>query len=491
MAPTPAPRELILVVEPAAGLLVTEEGLSSGLFTPLHSFSEVLSGGGASLQPLFGLSKGLVEHRVSLLPESWSSTSPYLSLYYKVTAPDSRLEIIAEQLRGNSAVQTAFIKPGVELPLVDAGLILPPGPDPPQVTTDLTGQQLYLRQAPGGLDALSAWNMAGGTGAGINIIDIEGAWRFTHEDLTENQGGVAGGIQVPGLIWRDHGTAVLGILGADTNGFGIAGICPGARVRGVSVFGQPYGNFPAESGTAAAIRQAADLLHPGDIIVIEMQAPGPPDFRIRDDQRDYVPVEWWPDNMAAIQYATARGVIVVEAAGNGRRDLDDPIYDHNPIPPYGSFPASWSNPFRREQIDTGAILVGAGAPPLGTNGSDWGRDRSRLVYSNFGSSVDAQGWGYEVTTCAYGDVQRGPDEDRWYTKVFRGTSSATPMVAGALACVQGALRKADKPSLTPAQAREILRTTGSPQQNGPNGPISQRIGNRPIITEMIAKALQL
>ena len=28
--------------------------------------------------------------------------------------------------------------------------------------------------------------------------------------------------------------------------------------------------------------------------------------------------------------------------------------------------------------------------------------------------MDAQGWGYEVTTCGYGDLQYG-DEDRWYS----------------------------------------------------------------------------
>ena len=39
--------------------------------------------------------------------------------------------------------------------------------------------------------------------------------------------------------------------------------------------------------------------------------------------------------MAAILYANSRGIIVVEAGGNGEENLDDEIYDRNPGPPHG------------------------------------------------------------------------------------------------------------------------------------------------------------
>jgi hypothetical protein len=42
-----------------------------------------------------------------------------------------------------------------------------------------------------------------------------------------------------------------------------------------------------------------------------------------------------------------------------------------------------------------------------------GPDRSRLDFSNFGKAVDVQGWGREVTTCGYGDLQGGNNEDFW------------------------------------------------------------------------------
>src|SRR2546429_58554 len=55
----------------------------------------------------------------------------------------------------------------------------------------------------------------------------------------------------------------------------------------------------------------------------------------------FLPLEWWPDDFAAIGYATANGVIVIEPAGNGAVSLDDPFYN-TPAP---GFPADWRNPF--------------------------------------------------------------------------------------------------------------------------------------------------
>jgi hypothetical protein len=269
---------------------------------------------------------------------------------------------------------------------------------------------------------------------------------------------------------------VVGEIGGDRTSFGVVGICPEANVRAVS---------HADLGSAGAIRRAADLLKPGDVMLLEMHLPGPRfDFEYRDDQRGYIAVEWWPDDFAAIRYATGRGVVVVEAAGNGAEDLDDPIYDRNP----GFFPQWWRNPFRRAPLDSGAIVVGAGAPPPGTHGNDHGPDRSRLDFSNWGALVDAQGWGREVTTTGYGDLQGGASEDHWYTDGFSGTSSASPIVVGALGCLQGILKQRGEPPLTPARARELLRETpGSPQQDAPGRPRTQRVGDRPDLRRLVTE----
>jgi hypothetical protein len=412
---------------------------------------------------------------------------PDLSQFYSVQVAEDRKDELAERLRRHPLIEAAFIKPAPEPPVRPptaggpASALPSAVPAPPAPPAKFTPRQTYLDKGPGGIDARFAWTRPGGGGAGVNIIDVEGEWNFAHEDLIVNQGGMIGGSGANSLDWRNHGTAVVGEIGADVNAFGCTGIAPEARVRAISVFGNT-------GGSAAAISQAADALVPGDIILIELHLPGPRfSFLDRDDQLGYIAAEWWPDNLAAVVYATAvRGVIVVEAGGNGAENLDDPIYD-TPAP---GFPSSWRNPFRRSNPQSGAVVVGAGAPPPGTHGnSAWGADRSRLDFSNYGARVDAQGWGREVTTTGYGELSgAGGPENRWYTDIFSGTSSASPIVVGALSCMQGALRAAGKALLTPASARSLLRSTGSHQQAGPNGPATQRIGNRPDLREALVAA---
>jgi hypothetical protein len=239
---------------------------------------------------------------------------------------------------------------------------------------------------------------------------------------------------------NNHGTAVLGEISGDVNNYGITGISPDARVSAVSFTTLP---------TARAIRIAADRLQRGDIMLLEVHRAGPRhNFQGRSDQRGYIAVEWWPDDFAAIRYAVSRGVLVVEAAGNGAENFDDPLYDVRPP----GFPTTWRNPFNPANPSSFAVVVGAGAPPPGTHGRNHGPDRSRLGFSNYGRRVDCQGWGREVTTTGYGDLQGGTDRNQWYTDMFSGTSSASPIIVGALACTQGFLRARGLPLLTPVSA---------------------------------------
>lgn len=425
----------------------------------------------------------------SLLSEFEESSSPGidLSIFFRVEADEDRLDEIVEAVRGNPTVVSAYVQPATELPALND--MLPSASTPPVKTPDFTDRQTYLEPASdGGLDARYGWTQPGGRGTDVQIIDIEYAWNLTHEALTHQRAPLlAGAPRSGGKHARDHGTAVLGITSAGDNGFGVTGLCPEASVRTVTNVG---GITAAE-----AVQFAADLLNPGDILILEMHRPGPHfKFLARPDQRGYIAVEWWPYDFAAIQYAVLKGIVVVEAAGNGWEDLDDSRYDK-----YAAFPAWWQNPFKRRAQDSGAILVGAGAPPPGTHGRDHGPARSRLDFSNYGAALDAQGWGREVTSCGYGDLQGGQDENLWYTDEFSGTSSATPMVAGALACVQG-VRKANGLSpCTPADIRALLRqNTGSPQQDGTDpvtgvvkNPASQRIGSLPDLRLLIKEALSL
>lgn len=397
---------------------------------------------------------------------------PALQVFHTVDGPDEALDALALALRGLPFVEGAYVKPADALPV--RAMPAPRAGRDGDATPDFTARQGYLGPAPAGVDAAAAWAVPGGRGAGVHVIDVEGGWDFDHEDLRVNKGGVVVGTPFRDRGWRDHGTAVLGVVTGDANAFGVTGIAPDARASAASHRGR---------GTAPTIFEAAERLAPGDVILVEAHRPGPRfGFAPRPDQRGYIAVEWWPDDLAVIEHVTARGIIVVEAAGNGAEDLDDPLYDA----PGEGFPRAWVNPFKRVR-DPGAILVGAGAPPPGTHGRDvHGPDRSRLDFSNHGSAVDAQGWGREVTTTGYGDLQGG-DEHRAYTDTFSGTSSASPVVVGALACVQGVLRAAARPPLTPAQARALLRAAGSPQADGRDTPAERTpIGPRPDLRKMLA-----
>ncbi len=466
-------RELVVIARPEAGLRAAGEDVASAAGADTSSLASVLADADVSMRPLFGATEErLRDETASLMAES-GLAAPDLSVFYRVEAPDERLDELAERLREEEVIEAAYVKPPAALPQ-EINEMVPVGEEP-AATPDFTPRQLYLDPAPGGIDARFAWTQPGGRGAGVSIIDIEGAWRFTHEDLTQGQGGVIGGTQNTDLGWRNHGTAVVGEFGGDRNTLGIEGISPDANVRAISIFG------PGMS-SAAAIRQAALALVAGDIILIELHRPGPRfNFQAPQGQRGFIAMEWWEDDFAAVSFATGRGVIVVEAAGNGAENLDDPLYNTRPA----GFPATWTNPFNRANRDSGAVLVGAGAPPPGTHGRDHGPDRSRLDFSNYGSAVDAQGWGREVTTAGYGDLQGGSNEDFWYTDTFSGTSSASPIVVGALACLQGNRRARGVALITPASARQRLRTTGSPQQDAPGRPMTQRIGNRPNLRQLL------
>ena len=469
-APISTPgRELVIVTTDVAGLRAAPGAISSTRGANVGPLAKLLKQHGATLIPMFG-NEDRVRRATSTAPPAMRDSVPDLTRFYYVHAPDDRLDRLAKALLDQSVVDGAFIKPPVSPP-VGVRRMAPPSPhEAPPVTPNFVAQQLYLDAAPGGINARFAWTRPGGRGRDVRIIDIEGAWRFGHEDMLQNQGGVIGGTQSTELIWRDHGTAVAGVIGADDNTVGVTGICPDANIRAISVFG-------SGQSSSRAITDAANALGAGDIILVELHRAGPRyNFADRNDQMGYIAVEFWPDDFAAILFATSvRGVIVIEAAGNGAQNLDDALYDTVP----SGFPTTWRNPFNLANQQSGAIVVGAGAPPPGTHGRNHGADRSRLDFSNFGARVDVQGWGEEVTTCGYGDLQGGSNEDLWYTDRFSGTSSASPIVVGAVGCLQGGLLARARPLLTPATAREVLRRTGSPQQDEPGRPATERIGNRP------------
>jgi hypothetical protein len=321
----------------------------------------------------------------------------------------------------------------------------------PIQTPSFESYQGYLGPAPGGIDAPAAWRR-GFRGQGVWFADIEGGWNTKHEDLPGDRITHVAGQEIKDPSWRAHGTAVLGEVVGRDNGKGVVGIAPDVE----RVFTSSIGGI----AVADAIDRAARVLRPGDVLLIELQRTGP--------RGRYMPVEYWDDIFDTIKAATQRGVVVIEAAGNGNEDLDHDAY---------------KGKLDRKKRDSGAIMIGAGGPPR-----EGYRDREKLDFSNYGSRVDVQGWGRKVATLDYGDLQSCEDEeqdwrytDRHYTGEFSGTSSASPIVAGAAIILQS-IARARGVTIPPIELRELLRRTGTPQA----GDTRKHIGPRPDLARAIA-----
>lgn len=367
-----------------------------------------------------------------------------LDLYVEVVllpaTKSAEVRSLVAELDALFSVETAYAEPSAS----PAALDLAP------VTPLLESGQWYLRPAPLGIDASYAWATPGGDGTNVRIVDIEGAWRTNHEDmpLLFHKGGK----QFADLGWRDHGTAVLGEMVGIYNEYGVTGIAHGAQAGYEGIGGQ---------SPASAIVNAARAAGEGNIILIELQATGPDDgtaCTCNPSQCNAIAEEYWQANFDAISTATANGTIVVEAAGNGSADLDSTAY---------------RNLFSRLYRDSGAILVGASSYA----------GRVPMCWTNFGSRVDVHGWGESVMTMGYGDrFDAGGDESQYYTATFSGTSSASPMVTAAAACIQGALQGAGRSPLLPAAMRELLTTTGTRQAVD-----TRNIGPRPNLRAALLK----
>jgi len=377
---------------------------------------------------------------------------PDLSAWRRVRVRGARSAIdrALVRLRERADVMTAFEAPRPELPFVPGSTTA--SDSCPVKTPPYHERQGYLRQAPGGIDAPAAWAKPGGRGEAVWFADVEGAWNTAHEDVPADRIHAIGR-PIRGRLWEMHGTAVLGEVLSRENDLGMVGIAPNvARVITSSV---------ADVSAAAAIDLAQAELRAGDVLLIELHAIGPRDR--------FLPMEFWDDVFEVIQIASARGVVVVEAAGNGAEDLDHEDY---------------KGKLERRGRDSGAIMVGAGAPAV-----DGWTDRSRLDFSNYGSRVDVQGWGRMVATLDYGDLQGCDATGRKYTEQFGGTSSASPIVAGAALLVESIVKTEKGCPLSPRDLRALLVATGSPQTDGPHGRAKQNIGPRPDLSGAIKRAL--
>jgi serine protease len=395
------------------------------------------------LNRLFEASEeSLVAHRAEGEAKSGRELAD-LDLYFQVSVPAGTTAGDVVNLLGklNSlpSVEIAYAQPYAQLAAADI----------PPTTPNFQSAQGYLGAAPVGIDALYSWTKSGGKGQGLKIVDVEFAWQTTHEDMPAlfHAGAQSGS--------TDHGTAVLGEMVSVDNLYGVTGISNQAQAGYESI------SFQA---TSSAVTNASIA---GDIVLIELHTPSPVTINApcecNQPQCHYIPMEYFQDIFDAIANATASGDIVVEAAGNGGTNLDDPAF---------------GGAFNRSVRDSGAVLVGAG---LSNDPS------TPSCFTNWGSRVDVHGWGDSVATMGFGDLfdgnaGGGPDINQLYTGFFNGTSSASPIVTGAVADLKG-VALANGLGMTPAQTRQLLVATGTPS------PSSKHIGSLPDLRAAISALL--
>jgi len=357
-----------------------------------------------------------------------------------------------------------------------------PLPTPPNyVATNGTitqrATQGYLRPAsstPVGIDADYAWTQPGGDGAGVTVCELEYSWNYNHADITKALGSqINPNTIVDPFSDNNHGTAVIGELVSNNNGWGATGICYGASLRTCGTnyyfYSGYYRRFDYSWNPAGAIIYAInDALSnqwPPYVILLEQQW----DYTLTLSGR-LIPIEWYetysPQSQrfnpvyAAIVNAVSNGIYVVEAGGNGNVNTDSLTW-------YG---------------DSGAIIVGAGGAYPGGAYPEWPEgDLQRVSFSSYGSRFDLQGWGEDVVTTGYGDLYDAEGVNYRYTDTFSGTSSASPIVAGAVAVVAGDCLALGLPPLSPAAMRSLLVTTGTPQ----NLSVAGNIGPRPDLARAL------
>jgi hypothetical protein len=298
----------------------------------------------------------------------------------------------------------------------------------------------YFNPSPEGIDVRFAWNIRGGKGnKKIGFIDIEQGWtvdrNFFNVDFLPLTG-------VNLNAYGEHGAAVLQIImnkGEATNN---AGIVPDAKGYVISQW-RPDGK-PNE---ADAILSAVFYLGYGDVLLLETQA-----FHHNTGNKLW-PVEIYEANFQAIRLATALGIIVIEAAGNGDlysrtgNDLDLLIINDEKILCLND------GHFR----DSGAIMVAAstGCVP-----------HSRMPGSNFGSRVDC-----------FASGRPG--------KKLNGTSGSSAVIAGAALSIQSIYESKYDARIGPRKMKNYLSNENLGTVSI-NGSFMDKIGIMPDLKKIIS-----
>ena len=377
---------------------------------------------------------------------------PDFTAYHALECPhEDQAALLSRQLNAHEAVALAYVEQG----FADAPA-MPSGPAP-------GSRQGYLNPAPEGIDAHYAWRMAGGNGSGaVRYIDIEQGWLPHHEAVALHLLPCTG---INNRRLAEHGTAVLGIIGAQPGEAGLIGIAPHAHGYAVSQW-RPGGAF----NTADAVMAAIGQLQWGDVLLIEAQT-----WHTGTLAKTW-PVEVHEACYQSIRLATALGIIVIEPAGNGStgepagNDLDSFFLDGKSV----------LNPLSADFRDSGAIMVTAATSTV---------PHVRLAWSNYGRRINCYAWGESVRTAGSHPRSSGMAINT-YTAAFGGTSAASAIVAGAAISLQSIAEANHHFRLSPQQMRSLLGDENSGTASA-GGRWEDKIGVMPNLQKMISQALLL
>ena len=337
-----------------------------------------------------------------------------------------------------------------------------PAPDP--VVNDLDDpravDQDYLDAAPIGIDARYAWGFGGGDGAGQQFIDMERGWTLNHEDLSSQGAALLHGTLLDSS--RSHGTSVLGEICSVDNTLGCVGIVP--NIAGVNVV-----SYNGSTRVDAIIAAIANLQF-GNVLLLEAQVTVPGTVSMLG------PCEVLDGDFDAIRLATALGIVVVEAGGNGTNNGFTPPFDLDAyIDPMGK-KVLFRDPANADFRDSGAIIVSA---------SSSAAPHTRMAWAPHGKRIDCYAWGENINTLDSNSM----GATSLYRINFGGTSGASPIITGAALSVQGMIENNFGYRLSPRQMRVLLSDPNTGTLPDPNDPTE--FGVLPNLHDIIDNTLNL
>lgn len=235
-----------------------------------------------------------------------------------------------------------------------------------------------------------------------------------------------------------HGTHVAGIIAAKSDSFGISGIAPGVKVQPIRVLGTLGEGSSVD--LALAIRWAAGQDING-LIVSGESISGIPINKTpaKVINLSMAGIGACPASVQlAVEFAMAKGVTLVSAAGNGDQN-------NNPIENFRVYPTNCLGP----------ISVGA-----------TGFNQDAAFYSNFGVDLSAPGGDQRSSTGApsgslgmiYSTSNAGTTSiGEPSFRLEQGTSMAAPVVSGIVALMYSL-----RPSITSTEVWNALKASVQP-----------------------------